>query len=218
MNMTIEEYQKKFKPEEAVGWNCIDLKLNEVYKNIAPRHYAASLHYIAGGNDPLDGVSIYDNKKQLFHHHLVSYGFSELYYNEHSAGAEFSKFGFELTFRLKPFVEDNGDPFWAIQVMNNLARYVFETGNWFEENQYLPAKGPIRLETNTKIIGFVFTIDPELGKIQTPNGELNFIQMVGITEKELLLLKTNSTMGEVEKLIFELKKDNPLLITDLERQ
>lgn len=216
--MTKEEYIKKYNPEEAVGWNCIDLKLKENYGEVIPRHYAAPLHYIAGGNDPRDGVSIYDNKKQLYHHHLISYGFSELYYNEQSAGSEYSKFGFELSFRLKPFTEDKGDPFWVIQVMNNLARYVFEIGRWFEENQYISAKGPIRLDTTTQITGFVFTIDPELGKINTANGEVNFIQMVGITEQELSVLTENSTMGEVEKLITELKKTNPLLITDLERR
>jgi hypothetical protein len=212
-----EEYIKIYKPDEAVGWNCLDLKLKENYGEITPRHYAAPLHYIAGGNDPLDGVSIYDNKNQIFHHHIISYGFSELYFNEQSAGAEFSKFGFELTFRLKPFTEDNGDPFWVIQVMNNLARYIFETGRWFEENQFIPAKGPIRLDTTTQITGFVFTLDPELGKIQTPNGEVSFIQMVGITEEELSKLQITSTMGDVETLVNDLKKHNPLLITDLER-
>ncbi|WP_282179860.1 suppressor of fused domain protein [Maribacter stanieri] len=58
--------------------------------------------------------------------------------------------------------------------MNNLARYVFKSGKWFEENHILPANGPIRLNTDTKIAGFVFALDPELGTIETPHGEVAF--------------------------------------------
>lgn len=46
-------------------------------------------------------VCVYESDKQEKHHHIVSYGLSELYYNEECAGKEFSKFGFEFTFRLK---------------------------------------------------------------------------------------------------------------------
>ena len=102
--------------------------------------------------------------------------------------------------------------------MNNLARYVYKSGNWFEENHFIPANGPIRLNTETKITGFVIALDPELGKINTPHGEVSFLQLVGITENEIEKLNANPTTTEVEKLILELKKDNPLLITDLNRK
>lgn len=91
-------------------------------------------------------------------------------------------------------------------------------GRWFEENHYIPVNGPIRLNTDTEIVGFAFALDPELGKINTPHGEVSFLQLVGITSSELERLKANSTTSEVEKLINELKKENPLLITDLNRK
>jgi hypothetical protein len=143
---------------------------------------------------------------------------SELYYDTEKAGGEFSKWGFEFTFRLKPFAEDKDDPLWAVHVMNNLARYVFNSGKWFEENHFIPAKGPIRLDTQTEITAFVLALDPELGRIETPHGELSFLQLVGITNGELEKLMRNPTTTEVAALINELRKDNPLLITDLNRK
>lgn len=218
--MNIEQYKKSFTEEDAVGWLHIDEQLNKLYLNQEPKHYGplCGIHFLIGGTDPIDGASIYHSEKQEFHKHIISYGMSELYYNEEALGNEFSKWGFEFTFRLKPFTEDKDEPIWAIQVMNNLARYVIRSGRWFEENQYIPANGPIKLNTDTKIVGFAFTLDTELGKINTPHGEVSFLQLVGITETELERLKANSNKSEVEKLIMELKKDNPLLITDLNRK
>ncbi|NTD99834.1 suppressor of fused domain protein [Agrobacterium tumefaciens] len=218
--MNKEEYQKQFTTEDTPGWQAIDLQLDKIYGSTEPRHYPplCGLHYMAGGSDPIDGASVYDSNHQEFHRHIVSYGMSELYYDEEKAGGEFSKWGFEFTFRLVPFQDDQNDPIWAIQVMNNLARYVFSSGKWFEENHFVPANGPIRLDTETEITGFVFTLDPELGKIQTPHGEVSFLQMVGITNAEVEQLKLNPTTDAVKELIDRLKIDNPLLITDLNRK
>jgi len=218
--MNKEEYQKQFTSEDTPGWQAIDLQLDKIYGSTEPRHYPplCGLHYMAGGSDPIDGASVYDSNHQEFHRHIVSYGMSELYYDEEKAGDEFSKWGFEFTFRLVPFQDDQNDPIWAIQVMNKLARYVFSSGKWFEENHFVPANGPIRLDTETEITGFVFTLDPELGKIQTPHGEVSFLQMVGITNAEVELLKINPTTDAVKELIDRLKIDNPLLITDLNRK
>ncbi len=218
--MTQEEYKQQFNGEDAIGWLSIDQHLATIYGDLEPRHYGplCGLHYAAGGTDPIDGASVYDCNRRQFHRHIISYGMSELYYNEESAGATFSKWGFEFSFRLAPFAEDKEDPLWSVQVMNNLARYVFSSGKWFEENHFIPANGPIRLDTDTAITGFVFAMDPELGKIDTPHGEVSFLQLVGITEDEVTALKANPTTGEVEKLVNQLKKDNPLLITDLNRK
>lgn len=169
-----------------------------------------------GGKDPLDGISVYESQNQEDHYHIVSYGLSELYYNEESAGKEFSKYGFEFTFRLK---KKEGDDFnWAMNLMQNLARYVFETGKWFEEFHFIPTNSPIRLDYDTNLTAIAFVLDPELGKIQTPHGEVQFLQMVGITTDEYELLKQNPKLAETEKLLDQLKINNPLLITDLDRK
>lgn len=218
--MTLEEYKTKFTNEDPVGWISINQALEKVYGEPEPRHYPplCGLHYMAGGTDPIDGVSIYDSSKQAFHRHIISFGMSELYYDEEKVGGDFSKWGFEFTMRIVPFNEDKNDPLWAVQIMNNLARYVFSSGNWFEENHFIPANGPIRINTDTEITGLLTTLDPELGKIQTPHGELSFLQLVGITQVEVERLGQSPTVDEVEELLNELRKNNPLLITDLARK
>lgn len=210
--MTSEEYIKQFSEDEAPGWQAIDVAMEEVYGEQEPRHYASVIKYMLGGPDPLDGTSIYDSKKNTFHRHIVSYGMSELYYATEQADKEFSNWGFEFTMRIKSKEEDE-DPMWAIGLMNNLARYVLQSGNWFEDYHYIPANGPIKLNSTTDKVGILFISDPELGRIDTPHGKLTFLQLVGITETQLERLKQSPEEGPL--LIEEIRLDNPLFITDL---
>lgn len=219
--MTQKEYKNLFDEDDAVGWLEIDKVVEGIYGDQKPRHYAPPVHYMVGGEDPLDGVSIYDSQKEMFHRHLVSYGMSELYYNEEAAGGEFSKWGFEFTFRLKPFAEDGDDPTWVVNLMNNLARYVIKSGKWFEEYHVIPANGPIRMNSTAEIniVGVAFVSDPELGKVQTPHGEVSFLQMVGLTANEMnRITSASSAYDEVKKVLDEMKTTNPLMITDLLRR
>ncbi|MFN0292600.1 suppressor of fused domain protein [Pedobacter helvus] len=214
--MKKEDYKKQFIEDDAVGWLSIDAELEKIYPNQEPKHFGTLIKYMLGGEDPLDGISVYESNAQEPHYHMVSYGFSELYYDEEKAGGEFSKFGFELTFRLKK--ENNENFHWAMNLMQNLAKYVFKSGKWFEEFHFIPANGPIKLESDTDITALAFVLDPELKKIDTPHGEVSFLQMVGLTTSEYEQLKQNPKLVETEKLIEKLKATNPLLITDLNRK
>ena len=215
--MDKETYKKKFTEDDAVGWDCIDQQLLKIYPEQEPQHYAAKLPYELGGDDPLHGVSFYISREQEPHFHFVSYGFSELFYDEEAAGGAFSKFGFELTFRLK--MEDEAeDVGWVYNLMQNIARYVFESGKWFEPFHFMPANGPIKIGADTEITALAFVVDPELGQINTPHGEVTFLQMLGLTSTEYEQLKQNPKTTETEKLVEKLRKDNPLLITDLARK
>lgn len=224
MKLTEEEYRQKFNEEDDVpGWDAIDEALEKVYGDKEPRHYGTIISYALGGEDPLNGISVYDNQEQEFHRHIVSYGMSELYYSPESVENEFSGWGFELTFRIVPFEGDKdtdeakNEPNWAIGLMQNLARYVFESEKWFEAYHFIPANGPIRLDTDTKMVAIVFVPDPQLGTIDTPHGEVAFLQMVGLTQEEYDWLLEDPTTDRVEQLINLMREDNPLLITDLKR-
>ena len=115
---------------------------------------------------------------------------SELYYDLQSSQVEFSSWGFEFSMRVAPFA-DNPDskssggsivlnePFWAISLMQNLAKYVYNSKKWFEAYHFIPTNSPLRLNTDTKLVGVVFAPDPLLGGIDTPNGRVEFLQMVG---------------------------------------
>ena len=63
----------------APGWAAIDAALAPIYGEREPLHYAPPLHMAAGGNDPLDGISVYVRDD---HFHFVTYGFTELYQKE----------------------------------------------------------------------------------------------------------------------------------------
>nr|WP_295864407.1 suppressor of fused domain protein [uncultured Chitinophaga sp.] len=215
--MDIEQYKQQFDEQDAVGWDCIDGAMEKLYPGQEPKHYAPGLYYALGGDNPLDGISVYESSQQADHLHFVTYGFSELYYDEEAAGGEFSKFGFELTFRLKKTTAAE-DPNWACNLLQNIAKYVFSSGRWFEEFHFIPANGPIRLEYDTDITALAFIKDPELGTITTPHGDVTFLQMVGITTKEYESLMQNPTTAECEQLLQRLRANNPLLITDLDRK
>ncbi|SKA47764.1 Suppressor of fused protein (SUFU) [Chitinophaga eiseniae] len=215
--MDIEQYKQQFDEQDAVGWDCIDGAMEKLYPGQEPRHYAPGLYYALGGDNPLDGISVYESRQQADHLHFVTYGFSELYYDEEAAGGEFSKFGFELTFRLKKATETE-DPNWACNLLQNIAKYVFSSGRWFEEFHFIPANGPIRLEYDTDITALAFIKDPELGTITTPHGQVTFLQMVGITTNEYESLMKNPTTAECELLLQRLHAENALLITDLDRK
>ncbi len=218
MPMTLEDYKVAFSDDgdDAPGWEAIDTRLAQFYPGVEPEHFGTIIKYMIGGPDPLDGISRYNSTSGgTPHQHIVSYGFSELYYDEDAAGKDCSKYGFELSFRLKPFAADIKENIWPGGLMQNIARYVFETGNWFEEYHWMPANGPIRSETDTAITGLIFVIDPELGIIDTPHGSVEFLQMVGVTNDEIEAIK-NSTIT-AQEVATRLQENNPFLITDLER-
>ena len=65
---------------ETSGWDAITQAMLALYPGQTdPIHYAPVLSYRLGGNDPLDGISIYDGGS---YYHFVTYGFSELYEKE----------------------------------------------------------------------------------------------------------------------------------------
>src|SRR5687767_4519289 len=107
------------------GWHAIGEALSGVYHDVEPLHYGTVIKWRLGGPDPLDGISVY---RRPDHWHFVSFGMSELYEKE-SDVADQSGWGFEFTFRLA----GGGDkpPMWAVNFLQNLARYVFTSGNPF---------------------------------------------------------------------------------------
>lgn len=203
-----------FDPSEDIecpGWDAIDSSTTAIYGDQEPLHFGTLVKYALGGPDPLDGFSVFKSDKDRPHWHYVTYGFSELYEKESEEPA-FSGYGFELTMRVP--IETEEPPMWVMGFFQNIARYVFSSGNTFEVGHYMDANGPLCLESETDITAMVFAEDPEMPGKDTPNGRVNFLQVVGITKDELKAIKQwHST--PVLKL---LAKDNPYLLTDLKRR
>ncbi|ASZ11235.1 suppressor of fused domain protein [Chitinophaga pendula] len=218
--MDIQAYKEKYQEEGAPGWDAIDAALLPIYGEQQPlTHWGTILKHMLGGEDPIDGISVYASEAGGSPHwHFITYGFSSLYYDEESLGKDFSKFGFELTFRLKPRNgwEVETDSKWAVSLLQNIAKYVFSSGNWFEPFHWMPANGPIKLNDDTLIHGLIFIVDPQLPEIMTPHGRVQFLQLVGVTEKEINMIRDKQI--DAATIIDRLKQNNPLLICDLDRQ
>jgi hypothetical protein len=191
---------------------AINASLASLYGDQEPQHMGTLLGYRLGGPDPLDGISAYYRAHPVPHWHYVTFGFSELYGKE-QADQEVSGYGFELTFRLRAVQNATEAPRWVFSLLQNLARYVFKTGNVLRSGEWMAANGPIALDTNTKICSMAMMSDPELPALKTPNGQLEFIQVVGLTLEEEYAAKRWSTQQLLETLLPRM----PLWITDLDR-
>jgi suppressor of fused len=195
------------------GWDAITGALEPLYPGVEPKHWAATLPAIVGGPDPLQGISGYWRSRPVPHWHFVTYGFSELYDKE-SDDPAVSGFGFELTLRVAAAPDSQDPPPWVFNFLQNLARYVFKTGNRFASAHRMNLNGPIALGTDTAIRAIAFTGDPELPPIETPNGALEFLQVVGITLDEEVALQKWAT----EQGLVVMGPHLPLFVTDLDRR
>lgn len=196
----------------ASGWDAIEEQMTRLYGEQEPKHYGTLISYMLGGKDPLDGLSAYKAEKPFPHWHIVTFGFSELYEKE-SENPDYSGYGFELTLRVAREDNEEEPPAWALNLLQNMGRYVFNSGNIFASGDYLDANGPICEGADTKLTALAFMEDPELPAVHTPNGRVEFLQMIGITEDELESMKTWSTLGVLEAS----QEALPRYITDLTR-
>ena len=216
--MTTEEFREKAQDKEwAPGWDEIEDAFKAVYGDQQPEHFGTVITNRAmfGGNEYLDGYSAYQSGKG--YSHIVTFGMSELYADEERLGKEYSKWGYEMTVKLRN--EAPQDCIWAMNMLGNLARYTFQSERWFEPGQYVgSAKDPQSLnlgKPESKITSLLIVNDTEIPTRQTIYGELAFLQLVGITTNELKAVMDDRSLIPV--LLENLKKDYPDLETDMER-
>ena len=119
--------------------------------------------------------------------HFVSYGLSELYEKE-SENKEYSGYGFEFTLKLKKSSLNNvqNELDCVCGILQSLAGETFSNGSIFKPYEYIYTgqTSGIDSEGVSNITGFVTILD-EAGEIITPNGKLQFVQLVGVTNDEL---------------------------------
>jgi suppressor of fused len=186
--------------DAAPGWDAITEAIAAIHGRQEPRHWAAGSVLPGAG---LYGVSAYDAGD---HRHFVTFGLSELW-TKGSEDPEFSGFGYELTMRTSHQGEEPRD--WTIKLLQRLGELVFE-GTVFRPGHTLDAGTPITGEATSDLTGLVFALDPELGSIETPNGSLDFVQVVGISGDELASIKADRSV------LASMQERNPLLITVLD--
>ena len=172
------------------GWDAITEACEKLYPNQTnPIHYAALIKWRFGGNDPLDGISIYDAGDC---YHFVTYGMSELY-EKKSDNKELSGFGMEFTFKLKKdnYLNEEAEIKCICGILQTLARITFNNGELFKPNEYIYTGQTSGIDVNKKsnITGFITIMDNDLKIIDTPNGKVTFVELIGATNSELLAIK-----------------------------
>ncbi len=100
-----------------------------------------------------------------------------------------SGFGFELTFRLTREKGEKSPPIWPAELMQSLSRYVFQSSNVLCVGDHVSWHSPLDRQ-DSSIQHMLLTQDPQLSRVDTPLGYINFIQVcgVGLSVQPVLIL------------------------------
>ncbi|XP_047281295.1 suppressor of fused homolog isoform X8 [Homo sapiens] len=154
------------------------------------------------------------------HWHYISFGLSDLYgdnrVHEFTGTDGPSGFGFELTFRLKRETGESAPPTWPAELMQGLARYVFQSENTFCSGDHVSWHSPLD-NSESRIQHMLLTEDPQMQPVQTPFGVVTFLQIVGVCTEELHSAQQWNGQGILELLRTVPIAGGPWLITDMRR-
>ncbi len=185
-----------------VGWDAIEAEFLRVYPGqTEPKHYGTLVNWVFGGNDPLDGISIYDGGD---FYHFVTFGLTELY-DKQSRNTELSGYGYEMTLKLKK--EGLEDPEAEIRnvcgILQAVARITFTKNECFFPNEFIYTGQTAGMDSKQQslLTGFIVVKDPTVETLETFNGRVEFRELVGMTDAELKTLKSHESVAEIyEKL------------------
>lgn len=206
---------------EALYSTCLKLYPNQPN----PLQVTAVLKYWLGGPDPLDYISMYsypgDVERNIPPHwHYISFGLSDLHgdgrVHEAASNDTPSGFGFELTFRLKRELQETAPPTWPAAVMQSLAKYVFQSENNLCVGDHVSWHCPLD-NSESRIQHMLMTEDPQMETVQTPFGQVQFVQIVGVCAEELQAAQHWNGPGIINLLKNIHGAGGPLLVTDMRR-
>lgn len=184
-------------------------------------------HYISFGLSDLHG----DNRVHLLHSPQTCDAAG-------NALSQPSGMGFELSFRLAktpaiavpagggdeaPAPQATGvvvdrPPTWPANLLQSLARYVFQTGNRLCAGDNVPwGKSLDQQQPTSSIQHMLIAPDPQLPRAQTPFGCVDFCQIVGVTGAELEQASRWNGNGVCQLLRKATGTGGEWLITDMQR-
>lgn len=108
------------------------------------------------------------------------------------------------------------DRTWALDLLAQLARYTFETGNYFEPGAYIPGDGSsLHPELNSAITALAIVSDTTAAPIETVHGRVAFLQLVGLTQPELDAVARDP--DALTDILERMRADDPELVLDMRR-
>lgn len=199
-----DKFKDKYKDKKetgevtAYGWCAITSEFERIYPDQTnPKHYGTLVKWSLGGNDPLDGISIYDGGEFW---HFVTYGMTELYEKEEENDG-ISGFGYEMTFKLKKetYSDEESELKCICGILQAIARITFTKGELFEPFEYLYTGQTMGIDARqmSNITGFICVPDPSVNTIDTPNGKVSFLEFIGMTDSELKTLSTRQSVMDI---------------------
>lgn len=182
----------------ADGWLNIENEFLRVYPGqTKPKHYGTLVKWRLGGNDPLDGISIYDGGDYW---HFVTFGLSELYEKE-SENKELSGYGYEMTLKLKKykFEDEEAEIKNICGILQSIARITFNKGEIFLPDEFIYTGQQVGMDAKQKsnITGFITISDTSVNTIDTPNGRVEFLELIGMTDAELKTLSNKASVMDI---------------------
>jgi hypothetical protein len=195
------------------GWDAITNECKRVYKNQDnPIHYGTLISWDLGGDDPLEGISVYESEE---YYHFVTYGLTELY-DKSSSNKDVSGYGMEFTYKLKKGCYENleSEIKSMCKIFQQIARITFLNGEVFNEFEYLYTGQKEGLDSRSvsKITGFITVLDETFNSIDTVNGKVKFVEFIGVTDSELTSILNKQIT--VKELYAKLNSD----VTDYSRE
>ncbi len=187
---------------EPLGWDAITAAFDRRYPGQDnPIHFGCLIPWQLGGPNPLQGVSAYDGGDYF---HFVTYGLSDLYEKE-GTDPEYSGYGYEVTLKLaKVGLENEMQELQCVAgILQDLAKLTFEKGEQFFPYEYIYTGQELGFDRHqkSKLTGFITTWD-EVGTIDTPNGKVDFVKLIGATDAELRAIMDNKLrVQELEEKI-----------------
>ena len=171
--------------EGAPGWDAIQAVFEELYPSAAPLHSGAKRDRSV---DARFAVQAWRSEAVW---HLTTLGLSELW-DKHSERAEVSGWGMEITMLLPREAGQERLPTWPIGLLRGLAEMVDQAKMVPEPGHRVDLRRPINTGSTSnedrQLTALMFVLDDQLGeqgKLDTPNGSLRFLRVVGISSKEL---------------------------------
>ena len=193
--------------EKVIGESALDAHLMETYGRPADGGWKSILNLEKRG---LDHIAWYRQEGENPHWLFVTYGFSELD-EKVTDDPMVSGCGYELTFRLARM--DETEPHeWVHRMLGDYADYVFTTWKAFTPYDYM--EYTMDTPEPSTFTGALFVPDAELKEIDTPNGKVQFFQILPILKDELSIVQDAntkvkdgiSTLQEYTKKVVEIEK------------
>lgn len=201
--------KKDHSGDQAPGWDAIDAACHRIYGDQRPHHVGYTPPAALSTN--LQGCSAYDAGD---HWHFVSYGLSELYRPGPDDDRASSGWGFELTLRAAKPLAGTDPPGWGFVMVNEMAKHVngqqvlLRPGDRIDLGRPVTGSPDVEGAPETDCTVFAIAVDPQLGTIETVNGRVTFLQLVGVTaadEDEMVATSTEDVLNRARRV-------SPLLV------